>query len=90
MLFDPDVKYARSIGVEDTKIRYALLKQMEINHYNFSNRQELLKTILDLKKDDKCMKCKNVEKKCSMHALRTHGALLDMRSRHPSCWLCTQ
>ena len=29
MLFDPHVKYAKSIEVEDTKIRYALLNQME-------------------------------------------------------------
>ena len=25
MLLDPHVKYAKSIGIEDTKIRYALL-----------------------------------------------------------------
>ena len=61
MLFDPHVKYAKSIRVEDTKIRYALLNQMEKNHCNFSNRQELLKAILDLKKDEKCLKCKNAE-----------------------------
>ena len=29
MLLDPHVKYAKSIGIEDTKIRYALLQQME-------------------------------------------------------------
>ena len=62
MLFDPHVKYAKSIGVEDTKTRYALWNQMEKNHCNFSNRQELLNAILDLKKDDKCLKCKNAEK----------------------------
>ena len=62
MLFDPHVKYAKSIGVEDTKILYALLSQMEENHCNFSNLQELLNAILDLKKDDKCLKCKNAEK----------------------------
>ena len=62
MLFDPHVKYAKSIGVEDTKIRIVLLKQMKKNHCNFPNRQELLNAILDLKKDDECMKCKNSEK----------------------------
>ena len=41
---------------------------MENNHCNFSNRQELLNAILDLKKDDKCLKCKNVEKmQCACH-----------------------
>ena len=29
MLLDPHVKYAKSIGIEDTKIRYALLQKME-------------------------------------------------------------
>ena len=29
MLLDPHVKYAKSIGIEDTKIRYALLQQMD-------------------------------------------------------------
>ena len=29
MLLDPHVKYAKSIGIEDTKIRYALLQQIE-------------------------------------------------------------
>ena len=82
MLFDPHVKYAKSIGVEDTKIRYALLNQMGKNHCNFSNCQELLNAVLNLKKDDKCLKCKNAEKKCSMHAMWAHGALLDMRSSH--------
>ena len=62
LLFDPHEKYPKSIGVEDTKIHYALMKQMEKNYCNFSNRQELLNAILDLKKDDKCLKCKNAEK----------------------------
>ena len=47
MLFDPHVKYAKSIGVEDTKIRYSLLNQIEKNYCNFFNRQELLNAILD-------------------------------------------
>ena len=81
MRFDPHVKYAKSIEVEDTKIRYALLKQMEKNNCYFPNCQELLNAILDLKKDDKYLKCKNA-KKCSMHALWTHGTLLDMCSRY--------
>ena len=49
-LFDLHVKYLKSIGVEDTKIRYALLNQMEKNYCNFSNCQELLNAILDFKK----------------------------------------
>ena len=61
MRFNPHVKYAKSIGAEDIKIRYALLKQMEKNNCNFLNRQELLNAILDFKKDDKCLKCKNTE-----------------------------
>ena len=62
MLLDPHVKYAKSIGIEDTKIRYALLQQMEKNNCNFSNCQELHNLILDIKKEDKCMKCKNKKK----------------------------
>ena len=69
MLLDPHVKYAKSIGIEDTKIRYALLQQMEKNNCDFSNCQELLNLILDIEKEDKCMKCKNKEKKRSLHAL---------------------
>ena len=42
MLLDPHVKYAKSIGIEDTKIHYALLQQMEKNNCNLSNCQELL------------------------------------------------
>ena len=76
MLLDPHVKYAKSIGIENTKIRYALLQQMEKNNCNFSNCQELLNLILDIKKEDKCMKCKNKEKKRSLHALWTHDILL--------------
>ena len=50
MLLDLHVKYAKSIGIENTKIRYALLQQMEKNNCNFSNCQELLNLILDIKK----------------------------------------
>ena len=76
------MKYAKSIGIEDTKIRYALWQQMEKNNYNFSSCQELLNLVLDIKKDDKCMKCKNKEKKRSLHALWTHDILLDLYKRH--------
>ena len=80
MLFDPHVKYAKSIGVEDTKIRYALLNQIKKNHCNFSSRQELLNAILDLKKDDKCLKCKTAEKNA-----------VCMPSGHMVlCWTCVQ
>ena len=47
MLLDLHVKYAKSVGIEDTNICYALWKQMEKNDCNFPNRQELLKVILD-------------------------------------------
>ena len=90
MLFNPHVKYTKSIGVEDTKIHYALLKQMEKNHCNFSNRQEYLKVILDLKKDNKCMKCKNAEKNAvcmpCAHMVLCYTCVQDT----PSCWLRTQ
>ena len=33
MLLDPHVKYAKSIGIQDTKIFYALLQQSEKNNY---------------------------------------------------------
>ena len=49
---------------------------------NFPNCKELINAILNLTKDDKCIKCKNLEtEKRGMHALWTHGALLDMNSR---------
>ena len=90
MLFDPHVKYAKSIGVEDTKIRYALLNQMEKNQCNFSNRQELLNAVLDFKKDDKCLKCKNAEKNAVCmpcgHMVLCWTCVQDT----PSCWLCSQ
>ena len=35
---------------------------MEKNNCNFSNCQELLNLVLDIEKEDKCMKCKNKEK----------------------------
>ena len=62
MLLDPHVKYAKSIGIEDIKIGHALLQQMEKNNCSFSNCQELLTLVLNIKKEDKCMKCKNKEK----------------------------
>ena len=69
MLLDPHVKYAKSIGIENTKIRYALLQQMEKNNCNFSNCQELLNLILDIKKEDKCMKRKKQGKKTQFACL---------------------
>ena len=90
MLFDPHVKYAKSIEVEDTKIRYALLNQMEKNHCNFSKRQELLNAILDLEKDDKYLKCKNAEKNAVCmpceHMVLCWTCVQDI----PSCWFCSQ
>ena len=35
---------------------------MEKNNCNFSNCQELLNLILDVEKEDKCIKCKNKER----------------------------
>ena len=90
MLFDPHVKYAKSIGVEDTKIRYALWKQMEKNHCNFSNRQELLNAVLDLKKDDKCLKCKNTEKNAVCMPCGHMVLCWECIQDTPSCWLCSQ
>ena len=80
MLFDPHVKYAKSIGMEDTKIRYALWNQMEKNHCNFFNRQRIAKCYLDLKKDDKCLKCKNAEK----------NAVCMPCGHMVLCWTCVQ
>ena len=67
MLLYPCVKYAKSIGIEDTKIRYALLHQLQKNNCNFFNCQELLKLVLDIEKEDKYMKCKNKENVVSLH-----------------------
>ena len=90
MLLDPHVKYAKSIGIEDTKIRYALLQQMEKNNCNFSNCQELRNLILDVEKEDKCMKCKNKEKNAVCmpcgHTIFCWTCIQDIYS----CWLCTQ
>ena len=88
MLLDPHVKYAKSIGIENTKIRYALLQQMEKKY--FSNCQKLLNLILDIKKEDKCMKCKNKEKHAVCmpcgHMIFCWTCIQDIYS----CWLCTQ
>ena len=46
ILLDPHVKYTKTIGIEDTKNRFALLQQMEKNNCNFSNYQELLNLVL--------------------------------------------
>ena len=59
MMFDPHVKFAKSIGVKDTKICHALMQQLEKQDRNFENCQELLNAILDLNQEDKCMKCKS-------------------------------
>ena len=59
MLRDPHVKYAKSLGIEDTKIRYSKIGK---NYCNFSNCQELLNLVLYIEKEHKCMKCKNTEK----------------------------
>ena len=90
MLFDPHVKYAKSIGVEDTKIRYALWNQMEKNHCNFSNRQELLNAVLNLKKDDKCLKCKNAEKNAVCMPCGHMVLCWTCAQVTSSCWLCSQ
>ena len=62
MMFDPHVKFAKSIGVKDIKIRHALMQQLEKHDRNFENRQELFNAILDLNQEDKCMKCKSNKK----------------------------
>ena len=50
MLFDPHVKYAKSIGVEDTKIRYALWKQMEKKSLQFLQSSRIVKCCFRFKK----------------------------------------
>ena len=86
MLFGIHIKYAKSIGMEDTNIRYALLKQMEKNRRNFSNRQELLNAVLDLKNDNKCLKCKNAVCMPCGHMVFCWACALVTSS----CWLCSQ
>ena len=90
MMFDPHVKFAKSIGVKDTKIRYALMQQLEKHNRNFENRQELLNAVMDLNQEDKCMKCKSNEKNtvgmpCG-HMIYCWSCLQDT----PFCWLCSQ
>ena len=79
--FDSYVKYAKSFGVEE---------QIKKNNCNFPNRQELLNAILDLKKDDKCLKCKNAEKNAVCmpcgHMVLCWTCVQDIFS----CWLSTQ
>ena len=62
MMFDPHVKFAKSIGVKGTKICHALMQQLEKHDCNFENRQELLNAVMDLNQEDKSMKCKSNEK----------------------------
>ena len=90
MMFDPHVKFAKSIGVKDTKIRHALMQQLEKHNRNFENRQELLNAVMDLNQEDKCMKCKSNEKNavgmpCG-HMIYCWSCLQDT----PFCWLCSQ
>ena len=47
-MFNARMIYTKSIGMEDSKICCALLKQMEKSNCNFANCPKLLKAILDL------------------------------------------
>ena len=90
MMFDTHVIFAKSIGVKDTKIHHALTQQLEKHVRNFENRQELLNAILDLKQEDKCMKCKSNENNavgmpCG-HMIYFWMCLQDTHF----CWLCSQ
>ena len=90
MMFDPHVKFAKSIGVKDTKIRHALMQQLEKHNRNFENRQELLNVVMDLNQEDKWMKCKSNEKNavgmpCG-HMIYCWSCLQDTQF----CWLCSQ
>ena len=62
IMFDLHVKFAKSTGVKNTKIRHALRQQLEKHDRNFENHQELLNAILNLNQEDKCIKCKSNEK----------------------------
>ena len=79
LMFDPHVKFAKSIGVKNIKIRHALMEQLKKDDRNFENRQELLNAILDLNEEDKCMKCKSNKKNAvGMPWQDTHTLLLVM------------
>ena len=52
MLLDPHMKYAKSIGIEDTKIRCSFATNGQKNNCNFSNCQELLNLVLNIKKKE--------------------------------------
>ena len=80
MMFDPHVKFAKSIGVKDTKIRHALMQQLEKHDRNFENRQEILNAIMDLNQEDKCMKCKSNLKNAV--GMPCGHLLLDLFARH--------
>ena len=90
MLLEPHVKYAKSIGMKDTKMRYALLQKMEKSNWNFSNCQELLNLVSDIEKEDKCMKFKSKEENtvCMLcgHMIFCWACIKDIYS----CWLCIQ
>ena len=90
MMFDPHIKFAKSIRVKDTKIRHALMQQLEKHDGNFENGQELLNAIMDLNQEDKCMKCKSNEKNavgmpCG-HMIYCWSCLQDTQF----CWLYLQ
>ena len=90
MMFDPHVKFAKSIEVKNTKICHALIQQLEKHDRNFENRQELLNSIMDLNQEGKCMKCKSNEKNvvgmpCG-HTIYCWTCLQDTQF----CWLCSQ
>ena len=76
MLLDPHVKYAKSIDIEDAKIRYALLQQME----KITATSPIANLVLDIEKEDKCIKCKNKEK----------NTVCMPCGRMIFCWTCIQ
>ena len=82
MMCDPHVKFAKNIGVKDTKICHALMQQLEKHDCNFENLQELLNAILDLNKEDKCMKCKSNKKNAVGMPCEHTDLLLELFPRH--------
>ena len=89
MIFDPHVKFA-GYRSQDTKIRHALMQQLEKHDRNFKNHQEFLNAILNLNQEDKCMKCKSNEKNAVgvpyRHMIYCWSCLQDTHF----CWLCSQ
>ena len=51
MLLDPNIAYAKKMGIDESKIRRALIDQLERSNLKFTNHRDLIKAIRELPED---------------------------------------